>query len=394
MRRSRVHFDLRRHVRLGERLFESNLIVGRPRVVICRDGNEELRSALSRPAGVRAVGRIGHQSAAMECGDRSHPIGHRGRCTERHRTTDAIALRAHLPIPGHARLPVQPPDERFGIRHMGGLVQTLSQRPYLIDGSRAAGRRGRGLLDAVGRVYHQHRVSRFGKPFAHLGGTQDAVRRCPAISERRGLCRSPGARSSSPRSRPAWLRSHPIWSTVTALAARGSIMAMPAPNIRPNCFPPSSDHELRSLAGLPHSNPARTYSLLIAYACAAYYIHSFLTPLTPSRAPASRAFSGPTRVRGKKAASATLLVSPPTPWLFQFFQLNGNGLTLYSRNYENDKLALSARLIGPFRMAFRLHVALRIRCACLSREFARGGADAPSSGEFKPKAARPSTTGR
>ncbi len=49
MRGPRVHFDLRRQVRLGECLFEGGLIVGRPRVVIGCDGDEELRLGLRGP---------------------------------------------------------------------------------------------------------------------------------------------------------------------------------------------------------------------------------------------------------------------------------------------------------------------------------------------------------
>ena len=35
-------------------------------------------------------------------------------------------------------------------------------------GSCGAGVRGRGFLDAVERIHHEHRIARFGEPFAHL----------------------------------------------------------------------------------------------------------------------------------------------------------------------------------------------------------------------------------
>ena len=44
-----VHFDLRGQARLGERVFQGGLIVGRLLIVICRDRDEELRLALRGP---------------------------------------------------------------------------------------------------------------------------------------------------------------------------------------------------------------------------------------------------------------------------------------------------------------------------------------------------------
>jgi hypothetical protein len=61
---SEVNFDLRRQVRLDEGLVEGGLIVGRPRVVICCDGDEELCLGL-RGLQVRAIRRIDHESAAV-----------------------------------------------------------------------------------------------------------------------------------------------------------------------------------------------------------------------------------------------------------------------------------------------------------------------------------------
>lgn len=76
MRRARVHFDLRRQLRIGERLFEDNLVIGRSRVIICRDRDEELRLGLGGLK-VWTVWLISHESAAMERGDCADTIGHR-----------------------------------------------------------------------------------------------------------------------------------------------------------------------------------------------------------------------------------------------------------------------------------------------------------------------------
>ena len=65
MRGTSVHFDFRGQVCLGKRLLENGFVVGRARVVIFRDGNEELRLGF-RGLKVRAAGRISHESAAME----------------------------------------------------------------------------------------------------------------------------------------------------------------------------------------------------------------------------------------------------------------------------------------------------------------------------------------
>jgi hypothetical protein len=46
MRGASVHFDLGGQVRLGECFLEDGLVVGRSRVVICRDRDEELRLLL------------------------------------------------------------------------------------------------------------------------------------------------------------------------------------------------------------------------------------------------------------------------------------------------------------------------------------------------------------
>jgi len=65
MRCTSVHFDFRGQVCLSKRLLEDGLLVGRARVVIFRDRDEELRLGL-RGLKVRTVWRIGHESAAME----------------------------------------------------------------------------------------------------------------------------------------------------------------------------------------------------------------------------------------------------------------------------------------------------------------------------------------
>ena len=59
MRGAGVHFDFRGQIRLGKCLFQSGLIIVRPRVVIRRDRNQELRLALRRLK-VRTVRRVGH----------------------------------------------------------------------------------------------------------------------------------------------------------------------------------------------------------------------------------------------------------------------------------------------------------------------------------------------
>jgi len=56
MRGTGVHFDFRGQVCLGKRLLEDGLVAGRARVVIFRDGNEELRLGF-RSLKVRAVWR-------------------------------------------------------------------------------------------------------------------------------------------------------------------------------------------------------------------------------------------------------------------------------------------------------------------------------------------------
>ena len=63
MRSTSVHFDFGGQVCLGKRLFENGFAVGRARVVIFRDGNEELRLGF-RSLQVRTVWRISHDSAA------------------------------------------------------------------------------------------------------------------------------------------------------------------------------------------------------------------------------------------------------------------------------------------------------------------------------------------
>src|SRR5208337_2560958 len=107
MRGASVYFDLGRKVRLGESLFEDRLVIGRPLVVIFRDGNEELRFGL-RGLKVRTVWRIGHEPSAMERGYGSDAIGYGGCGAKRNGTAHAIALRADLPVFGNRFLRVQP----------------------------------------------------------------------------------------------------------------------------------------------------------------------------------------------------------------------------------------------------------------------------------------------
>src|SRR6185295_7342141 len=60
-----VDFDFRRQVRLAERLLQHVLLVGRTRVIVLRDLDQELRLGLRRLQ-MRTVRRIGDESAAME----------------------------------------------------------------------------------------------------------------------------------------------------------------------------------------------------------------------------------------------------------------------------------------------------------------------------------------
>ena len=65
MRGAGVDFNLRREVRFGEGLLQDRLVVGRPRVVIGSDCDEELRFGLGSLK-MRAVRGICYQSAAVE----------------------------------------------------------------------------------------------------------------------------------------------------------------------------------------------------------------------------------------------------------------------------------------------------------------------------------------
>ena len=65
MRGASVHFDFRGQIRLGERLFQNVLLIGRLLIVTGRNGDEELRLGLGGLQ-VRTVRSVGHQSAAME----------------------------------------------------------------------------------------------------------------------------------------------------------------------------------------------------------------------------------------------------------------------------------------------------------------------------------------
>src|SRR5439155_10794546 len=164
---ARVHFDFRRQTRLRERLFQNVLIIGSPRIIVCRNRNEELRLALRRLQ-MRTIRHISHESAAMEGSDCSDAARYGGGGTKRDWAAHAVALRAHLPIPGNRWLLVQPSDERLRISHVRRLVQTLGQWPHLVDWCRAAGWRGRSFLDTVERIHYEHRIPRFGESFAYL----------------------------------------------------------------------------------------------------------------------------------------------------------------------------------------------------------------------------------
>jgi hypothetical protein len=132
VRGARIDFDFRGQVHLGERLLQNVLVIGRPLVVVLRDCDEELRLGF-RSLKVRTVRHIRDESAAMERGDGADSIGHRSCSPKRNRSTHAVALRSHLPILGDGRLLVQPSDERLCVGHMRCLVQTLRERPDVVD---------------------------------------------------------------------------------------------------------------------------------------------------------------------------------------------------------------------------------------------------------------------
>src|SRR5712691_1948605 len=94
------------------------------------------------------------------------------------------------------------------------------------------------------------------------GGTPAAARRCLARRERLGLCRSPDARSSSPRCRPASSRSRPI----RPLQPRSQLLAASWRCLRPTSCRiafVSPNREPRTLPGPSQNDPDHTYSLLI-----------------------------------------------------------------------------------------------------------------------------------
>src|SRR5712691_115629 len=94
------------------------------------------------------------------------------------------------------------------------------------------------------------------------GGTPAAARRCLARRGRLGLCRSPDARSSSPRCRPASSRSRPI----RPLQPRSQLLAASWRCLRPTSCRiafVSPNREPRTLPGPSQNDPDHTYSLLI-----------------------------------------------------------------------------------------------------------------------------------
>src|SRR5439155_14517490 len=93
VRRARVHFYFRGQVRLLERLPQYGLVGGRPLVVVRGDGDEELRLRL-RGLKVRTVRIGGHESAAMERGNRADAIWHGRFVSKCDRPAHAVTLRA------------------------------------------------------------------------------------------------------------------------------------------------------------------------------------------------------------------------------------------------------------------------------------------------------------
>src|SRR5947199_7827960 len=105
---------------------------------------------------MRAVRLIGYQSATVEGSDCAHTAGHRGSCAKGEWATHAITLRTHVPILCDGGLFVEPGEERFRIRHLRSLVQTLRERPDLVDGCGGTSVRGRRFFGSVEGIDHKH----------------------------------------------------------------------------------------------------------------------------------------------------------------------------------------------------------------------------------------------
>jgi len=124
---------------------------------------------------VRAVGLVGHESAAMERSGRADTAGDGCRGSYDQRATHAITLGADLFGLVDRLLGIQEGDERFGIFFAGaGGVDRAHQRTKFraiggileIEGS-DIGEDG-GLGDAIERVRNQHRVTFGSETLGHL----------------------------------------------------------------------------------------------------------------------------------------------------------------------------------------------------------------------------------
>src|SRR5437773_2724437 len=91
-----IDFDLRRHLCRGKRLAQLVLRIGLAHVVVRR--HAEIHPCLDfRREQMRARGRVGHQSPAVERRARANSIRRRGGGPHHERAAHTIALRANLP---------------------------------------------------------------------------------------------------------------------------------------------------------------------------------------------------------------------------------------------------------------------------------------------------------
>src|SRR3954447_7580044 len=150
MRGTLIYFDFRGQIRLRECLLQHVLVIRGPHIVVFCDRDEELRLA-SRRLQMWTVRFIRDEPTSMERCNCTDTVGYGGRATKRDRAAHAITLCAEFPAFCHGWLPVQPPSERFRVCHMRGFVQSLRQRPELLDRGCGAGICSGSFFDAVKR---------------------------------------------------------------------------------------------------------------------------------------------------------------------------------------------------------------------------------------------------
>ena len=119
-----------------------------------------------------AVGRVGHEPAAVERGAGADAVGERRCGAHGHGAAHAISRRPHLAVAGHRVPAVQIADESACVRHSPLRGQRAHQGEDLLARrfvpERGALRQDRRLLGAVVGIDDQHRVARFGQPPPHL----------------------------------------------------------------------------------------------------------------------------------------------------------------------------------------------------------------------------------